>query len=672
MSRATFPMLIMGLSLAPALCWGAGPNDDQARAIAAIEKLGDKVTVDEKSPDKPAIGVNLTKTEVMDAGLVHLERLTQLQWLDLGGTQVTDAGLKHLEGLTQLQWLGLLDTKVTDAGLAHLKGLTQLQLLYLQGTLVTDAGLVHLKGLTKLRWLYLQGTRVTGAGLVNLKGLRNLETLSLNGTKVADAGLEHLRGLTQLQCLELAGANVTDAGLENLKGLTQLSGLELDDTKVTDAGLVHLKGMTKLWQLHLEGTQVTGTGLEHLKGLAQLSSLYLSDTQVTDAGLEYVRGLPHLVTLRLLGTQITDAGLERLTGLSGLRSVSLINTKVTRRGSEKLQRALPDCVVMTDMPTPELSGLLLSIFALAVVVVSLLFGVYRWIWVRRKTEKIGPGKGSVERQRVGIDADVGNRSPFEKRRWLSASSVERFVVGVLRWAARAIGIVFLLLGGLLTLVRFCGADNLFDMLPNMSPRESPLLVGGFIFALGLIVAWKWEGLGGILILGGGAFLAIVNYGIDPVAFGILLLPAFLFLCCWWRTPKRKEGGRIIAGVVLLALLVGSAGVLNALRERAIGRDCERLISWVRSSHLAPGAHDLALPAEFHWLSVTDGKVDATVLKDGRVILLLKTSFFGHDYSNWRGILYCSAPLKPHELEGYFDRIDIKVNDHLYFVEFNLN
>ena len=50
-------MLTLGLSLAPVLCWAAEPKADQAKAIAEIEKLGGKVTVDEKSPGKPVISV---------------------------------------------------------------------------------------------------------------------------------------------------------------------------------------------------------------------------------------------------------------------------------------------------------------------------------------------------------------------------------------------------------------------------------------------------------------------------------------------------------------------------------------------------------------------------------------------------------------------------------------
>jgi len=124
----------------------AGETSRQAKAVAQIERLGGTVTVDEKRPGKPVIGVSLRHHEVIDAGLECLKELTQLQLLDLDHTQVTDAGLECLKGLTQLQLLDLEHTQITDAGLANLKGLTKLQSLNLELTRVTDAGM---KGLQK-------------------------------------------------------------------------------------------------------------------------------------------------------------------------------------------------------------------------------------------------------------------------------------------------------------------------------------------------------------------------------------------------------------------------------------------------------------------------------------------------------------------------------------------
>ena len=51
----------------------------------------------------------------------HLHTLAGLQSLDLSETQVTDAGLLHLEALRNLQDLTLQQTAVTETGVDRLK-----------------------------------------------------------------------------------------------------------------------------------------------------------------------------------------------------------------------------------------------------------------------------------------------------------------------------------------------------------------------------------------------------------------------------------------------------------------------------------------------------------------------------------------------------------------------
>jgi hypothetical protein len=170
---------------------------EQEQAVEEIAKVGGEVQYDyqdpqfrtsgdpfaESDPPGPAwlrnvlgqnffaavVAVDFRRSSVNDAGLGHVERLMQLQTLDLSGAQITDAGLQHLKGLTQLKTLFLSGRKVTDAGLEHLRGLTQLQQLNLYDTQVTDAGLSHLKGLTQLQTLFLGGTKVTDEGVKRLE-----------------------------------------------------------------------------------------------------------------------------------------------------------------------------------------------------------------------------------------------------------------------------------------------------------------------------------------------------------------------------------------------------------------------------------------------------------------------------------------------------------------------
>ncbi len=122
MKRLVASMLVLDVLLAVVVCGcTAKVNPEQTKAIAEIERLGGKVTIDKGSPDKSVIEVNLSNTHVTDAGLEHLKALTQLQELNLFSTKVTDAGLEHLKGLTQLTMLVLFTPKVTDAGVRTLR-----------------------------------------------------------------------------------------------------------------------------------------------------------------------------------------------------------------------------------------------------------------------------------------------------------------------------------------------------------------------------------------------------------------------------------------------------------------------------------------------------------------------------------------------------------------------
>ena len=111
------------------------------RAVAAVKKLGGKLTLDESKPDKPVVGVSFAYRPISNDDLAALEicrprsarpardahrrrgggalkRLTSLKVLNLSGTKFGDKGLEQLKGLTALEDLDLTATAVTDAGLA--------------------------------------------------------------------------------------------------------------------------------------------------------------------------------------------------------------------------------------------------------------------------------------------------------------------------------------------------------------------------------------------------------------------------------------------------------------------------------------------------------------------------------------------------------------------------
>ena len=65
--------------------------------------------------------VNLSRTQITDAGLKEVAKLQNLRDLVLIDTQITDAGLKDIAKLQQLRRLRLSNTKITKAGVAELQ-----------------------------------------------------------------------------------------------------------------------------------------------------------------------------------------------------------------------------------------------------------------------------------------------------------------------------------------------------------------------------------------------------------------------------------------------------------------------------------------------------------------------------------------------------------------------
>jgi len=201
--------------------------------------------------------------------VTDLSELTEANFavkeIDLTGRDgVTDSQLKNLEGLVHLERLQLRDTSVLGEGLHHVERLTNLVYLGLGGLNLSDSDLEPLAGLTKLERLNLMNTAVSGTGLQHVAAMK-LEGLYLNGTQLTDEGLEHLTGQPNLQLLELNDTLVTDTGLEFLKERKSLLELHLSRTRITDEGLEHLHGLVNLRVLVLSGTSVNEIRVQELR-----------------------------------------------------------------------------------------------------------------------------------------------------------------------------------------------------------------------------------------------------------------------------------------------------------------------------------------------------------------------------------------------------------------------
>jgi hypothetical protein len=106
---------------------------------------------------------------------------------------------------------------------------------------------------------------------------------------------------------------------------------------------------------------------------------------------------------------------------------------------------------------------------------------------------------------------------------------------ILRWTARVLGSLLLVL-----IAAFAIGEGVPNPLHG-SIAENLLTAAFLTMILGQIVAWKWEGIGGLLIVASFTFFAIVNHGIPiNVVFGPWLLTGLLYLACWALTRRKAR------------------------------------------------------------------------------------------------------------------------------------
>lgn len=108
-------------------------------------------------------------------------------------------------------------------------------------------------------------------------------------------------------------------------------------------------------------------------------------------------------------------------------------------------------------------------------------------------------------------------------------------LAVLRWTARTIA---LLLFGLILLLLVGEGFNPLDL----DATEAILSICLLIAWLGLVVLWRWEGLGGLMVVGGilgfcGAQLATSGRLPGGWVFPLLVVPGVLILLCRWKRPR---------------------------------------------------------------------------------------------------------------------------------------
>jgi len=171
------------LALALVCAWLQRGVKVQRHAVAALRHAGATVYYSPSRENLWAPGWLVSA--------VGIDYFAQVRFVSLRG-KAKDDDLAEINTLTQLYELDLSKSQITDAGLFHLKGLAHLEILKLHKTQVSDAGMVHLTELPALQILYLVDTNVTQAAVGDLKKLHGILSLRLPVT-FSEVGKEELK-----------------------------------------------------------------------------------------------------------------------------------------------------------------------------------------------------------------------------------------------------------------------------------------------------------------------------------------------------------------------------------------------------------------------------------------------------------------------------------------------
>ncbi|MGA2771822.1 MAG: hypothetical protein ABSG26_13505 [Bryobacteraceae bacterium] len=138
-------------------------------------------------------------------------------------------------------------------------------------------------------------------------------------------------------------------------------------------------------------------------------------------------------------------------------------------------------------------------------------------------------------------------------------SAARPAAVIARWTARIAGTLM----ALFFLAFFVGEG--FPNIFRLPWRESLSVLALSAVVAGLLLAWKWEGLGGAVVLAAVGLMPLIG----TRGIGLLLVPAaigLLHLVCWWRLRSAGVGWEVPRKVLIVVGLAVGVFILLCANE----------------------------------------------------------------------------------------------------------
>ncbi len=122
------------------------------------------------------------------------------------------------------------------------------------------------------------------------------------------------------------------------------------------------------------------------------------------------------------------------------------------------------------------------------------------------------------------------------------SDSEKKIIPYVRWTARIIGTITVLV--LLVIIVAFLHENGFNFSSDLFMKEKIGLIGPLLLIIGLIAAWKWEGIGALMIIVGYLMISLIV----PVKYIVVILGAshpllilgLMYGWCWLKSKNHNS------------------------------------------------------------------------------------------------------------------------------------
>jgi uncharacterized protein (TIGR03067 family) len=286
---------------------------------------------------------------VGDEEMPLVGKLAGLEHLDLSFTDVSDAGIEKLFGLNNLETLDLSFTSIGNRSVPSLVKIPKLKKLILKGTLFSSQGIEDLREKRKnveIVWLrpFTESQQKAAKAIARLGFKVDDDYDTAHRSKIATCQItldlyiklqnpvptkqvtnnpsakfyryerdvepalvaSYLEQLPSPLAIAVADTKMDDAIFTCVKNIQGLIQLDLKMTKVTDAGVAELKNNQSLQYLNLRGTKITNVSIPLLASIRSLKTIDITKIKLEPGDMEPLLKLDNLTLLKVDRKQLSQ------------------------------------------------------------------------------------------------------------------------------------------------------------------------------------------------------------------------------------------------------------------------------------------------------------------------------------------------------------------------------